>query len=360
MWWRALLRRSPPSFRLEQPSGEGEVLGFGHGGVEVGEDLAGGGGVVIEEVDRGHREELGGGQVGVLGFADAEIGAVRLAGGGRDIGVDDRLHVGDVAHVGRAGAVAADVELAGAEERLDVAAEQGPEGAVVPLRQIAGDRVDLDFGAHRHRAGPEAAVDLQVGVDDRLQGAAAHKGFHRHLGRHNADRVAALGDDRVDADRVLVVKGLALAVDRVERDHRGGERVDAELRRAAGVAGAPEKTDLLDQRAVRRIRNERALRHLVVRAGMDHHRNHTLVLYLLARNRRIESRPKRILSKDANYESGFGRSIALSRPFRESAEIVQIRGFHLVFGGSLLGRRAGRGSSPRLSLLPSDGATTYG
>jgi len=50
----------------------------------------------------------------------------------------------------------------------------------------------MDFGAHRQRAGAQTAVDLQVGVDDRLARAAAHESFHMHLGRHDADRVAAL------------------------------------------------------------------------------------------------------------------------------------------------------------------------
>src|SRR5258707_9946418 len=70
--------------------------------------------------------------------------------------MDHRHHVGDVAHIGRAGAVAADVERAGPEHRLDIGAEEFAHAAVVALRQIAGDRVDLDLGAHRHRAGAMA------------------------------------------------------------------------------------------------------------------------------------------------------------------------------------------------------------
>ncbi|MBV9553270.1 MAG: hypothetical protein JO032_10805, partial [Alphaproteobacteria bacterium] len=54
--------------------------------------------------------------------------------------------MGDVAHVGRAGAMPADVELAGAEQRFDIGAEEFAHAAVVLLRQIAGDRVDLDLG----------------------------------------------------------------------------------------------------------------------------------------------------------------------------------------------------------------------
>src|SRR5207253_7345176 len=48
---------------------------------------------------------------------------------------------------------------------------------------------------------------------------------------------------------------------------------DAELRRAAGVAGAAEKADLLDDGTVRAVGDVGALRHLVVRADMDHHRH---------------------------------------------------------------------------------------
>src|SRR5436190_279684 len=52
----ALRLRLPPLL-LEQPAFEGEVGVLGEDGLEVGEDLLGGGGV--GEVDRGHGQELG-------------------------------------------------------------------------------------------------------------------------------------------------------------------------------------------------------------------------------------------------------------------------------------------------------------
>jgi hypothetical protein len=70
--------------------------------------------------------------------------------------------------------------------------------------------MDLNLRADRHRTGAQTAVDLFIGVDNRLERAAADKGFHRYLGRHDADRIAALGDDRVDPDRVLFPESLAL------------------------------------------------------------------------------------------------------------------------------------------------------
>ena len=48
------------------------------------------------------------------------------------------------------------------------------------------------------------------------------------------------------------------AVDRVQCDLRRVKGVDAELRRAAGMAARPMKADLLDQRAVRRIGDVRS------------------------------------------------------------------------------------------------------
>ena len=107
--------------------------------------------------------------------------------------------------------------------------------------------------------------------------AAAHEGLHRDLGRDDADRIAALGDDRVDADRVLFPKGLALSSDRVHRDHRRVERVDAALRRPAGMRRPAEKADLLDHGAVRRFGDRRARLLPIMRAGVDHHRHVDIV-----------------------------------------------------------------------------------
>ena len=105
--------------------------------------------------------------------------------------------------------------------RLDIAAEQFAHRAVVALRQVAGDRVDLDFGAHRHGAGPQAAVDLHVGVDDRLASEPP---------RTKVSIVTSAGTTLTASPPLVMIgwmrivswswKRLALAVDRVERDLR--------------------------------------------------------------------------------------------------------------------------------------------
>src|SRR5205823_13047869 len=49
---------------LEEAALESEVFVLPHFRLEVGEDFSGRGGVGVEEVDRGHRQELGRGQIG--------------------------------------------------------------------------------------------------------------------------------------------------------------------------------------------------------------------------------------------------------------------------------------------------------
>lgn len=63
-------RPAPPPF-LEQEAGEGEVGILGHRRFELADALAGLGGFVVEQVDRGRRQELGWGRVGVLGSCHA-------------------------------------------------------------------------------------------------------------------------------------------------------------------------------------------------------------------------------------------------------------------------------------------------
>ena len=80
---------------LEQGMLEGEVDVLGEGGVRVGPDLLRGRGVGVEQIDRGHRQELGRRQIRVLRLVDAKVGAVRLAErrGGRSpvVGIDKMM-----------------------------------------------------------------------------------------------------------------------------------------------------------------------------------------------------------------------------------------------------------------------------
>src|SRR6516162_9168294 len=164
----------------------------------------------------------------------------------------------------------ADVKLTRPEQIFDIRAEDLAQPLVVALRQVAGDRVDLDFRADRHCAGAQTAVDFFVGVYNRLERTPAHKGLHRDLGRHDADRVATLRDNWVNPDRILLPERLAQSRDRVHRNYRRIERVNAELRQAAGMRRPADEADALYQRAVRRV-GKKGPRCDAARAGVYHH-----------------------------------------------------------------------------------------
>src|SRR5205807_9097978 len=93
-----------------------------------------------------------------------------------------------------------------------------------------------------------------------------------HLARDHVHLRAAVGDDRVHADRVLVAERLADGVDRRQADLRRVERVDPHVRRAAGVRGAPQVTHGLHDAAVVRARHA-GLAVLRPRRHVDHHRH---------------------------------------------------------------------------------------
>src|SRR5207247_1433984 len=81
---------------------------------------------------------------------------------------------------------------------------------------------------------------------------------------------AAVGDDRVHADRVVVTEGLAYRVDRGQADLGGVERVDPEVRRPARVRGPADVAYGLDDAAVVR-RGDARLPELRLGGRMDHH-----------------------------------------------------------------------------------------
>ena len=65
--------------------------------------------------------------------------------------------------------------------------------------------------------------------------------------------------------------------DRVHRDDRRVERVDPELRQAAGMRSLAEKADLLDEGPIRGFGEDGPRLRTVARAGMDHHRHVDIV-----------------------------------------------------------------------------------
>ena len=76
------------------------------GGFAALQHLARAGGAVAEQVDRHRGQGLGGAEVGELLVDDLVVGAVAGAGGAAHVGMEDRHDHAEVAHVGRAGAVA--------------------------------------------------------------------------------------------------------------------------------------------------------------------------------------------------------------------------------------------------------------
>ena len=90
---------------------------------------------------------------------------------------------------------------------------------------------------------------------------------------HDIHEVAAARDDRVDAHAVIVREGLAIGVDRHQADHRGVERVDAQVRRDAGVGGVAGVADQFADEAVVRPREGELRAGAVLRAAVHHDRD---------------------------------------------------------------------------------------
>ena len=91
---------------------------------------------------------------------------------------------------------------------------------------IAGQGADLDLGAEGHRTGHQAAVDLGGRCHDGFGAGPAHIGLEAHVGRHHVHQLAALGDDGVDADMIVVLERLAVGVDSLEAQRGRLEGVD--------------------------------------------------------------------------------------------------------------------------------------
>ena len=83
-----------------------------------------------------------------------------------------------------------------------------------------------------------------------LQGPAPNKGLHPDVRRHRVHGSAAPGDNRVDADAVVVPEGLPLSMDGGEGDHRGVQCVDPLMVCGPGVGGPADELDALGDHAV--------------------------------------------------------------------------------------------------------------
>ena len=114
-------------------------------------------------------------------------------------------------------------------------------GGVVQQREGTGHRLDLNRGAERESARAKGAVDLAAGVEDALRRLAAHVHLQTRLARDDVHLRAAMGEDRMHADGVVVAKRLPHGVDGGEGELGGVERVDPPMRGAAGMGGAADE-----------------------------------------------------------------------------------------------------------------------
>src|SRR2546427_251741 len=235
---------------LREPALEGEILLARHRGPGLGQDLASAGSALPEEVDHHRRERLRGDEVRERLVDDLVVRPVAGVAGAPDVRMQDRHDHGEVAHVGRARPMADLAVVLLAHERRRVLLEPARHRRVTRHGHVAGQRLDLDPGAECLRAGTQRAVHFLVGVQDRLDRPATHVRLDPHLARDHVHLRAPVGDDRVHADRVLVLEGLADRVDRHEADLGRVERVHSHVRRTAGVSGAPDVAHRLHDAAV--------------------------------------------------------------------------------------------------------------
>src|SRR5207249_9104185 len=93
-------------------------------------------------------------------------------------------------------------------------------------------------------AGTERAIDLACRLDVGLEVLAAYTCLRADARRNDVHDVAAMRDDRVDANRVLVPEGLAQVLDRAQRERGRVEGVDALLGGRAGVRSLTDEADV--------------------------------------------------------------------------------------------------------------------
>src|SRR5437867_3904534 len=147
------------------------------------DDLARAGGAVGEHVDGHRRQRLGRGEVRERLVHDLKVRTMAAPARAADIWMEDRHHLGEIAHVGGTRAMADLPVVLVAQQPRHRRLEAGGHRGVAAHRHVTRQRLDLDGGAERQRARPQGAVDLDVRVEDRLDRAATHVRFEPHLGR---------------------------------------------------------------------------------------------------------------------------------------------------------------------------------
>ena len=134
---------------------------------------------------------------------------------------------------------------------------------------VAAEVGQADRAAERHRGGLDAAVDHGAGPGDRLGRLGAHLQFELGAGGHHVHGRAAVGNDPVDPDAVLVVEGVALGVDHVQRLTRHRGRVDPVPRTQSAVRRLPFENDLLHAEPVETFGREGVMPGMDQEDGVD-------------------------------------------------------------------------------------------
>ena len=100
----------------------------------------------------------------------------------------------------------------------------------------AGNAGKVELAAQSLGAALEGTLHLGEHRVDHRRVAGAHVAFEAHVVGHAVDRIAALGDDEVDAHMVGVAERLAQRVNGVDAGDRGVKRVDPLIGRGGGVS----------------------------------------------------------------------------------------------------------------------------
>ncbi len=141
------------------------------------------------------------------------------------------------------------------------------QGGVLDVGHVAWEVVDLDLGSYRHGSGAEGAVHLLVRLLNGFHRLAPDVALHPDVGWDVVHNLAALRDDGMDPDGVLLPEGLPLGVDAHEAEHRGVQRVYPLVGRPAGVGLQPDVADHLAHEAVVAASDAELTRNLRVRVA---------------------------------------------------------------------------------------------
>ena len=117
-----------------------------------------------------------------------------------------------VADVGRAGDFPAEHERIAAEQPRRSLLHNVGQLAALAQRQIAGNALKLGTCADNLRRTGNRTAHCLLALGDGVDARAAHIGVDAHLVRDGIYHVAALGNNRVDSDSVLVAEGFAVGM----------------------------------------------------------------------------------------------------------------------------------------------------